>query len=211
MLNNSRPMSFYSRYVLPHVLELAMRNKDLTRLRAEWVPKARGNVLEIGIGSGLNLRFYSPEVQHLYGVDPSLEMQRIARKRMDGRREVEFLTQPADDRLPLADSSVDTVVSTWTLCTIPNALRALKEMRRVLRPDGQFIFIEHGRSPSAGVAGWQDRLTPMWKHIGGGCHLNRKIDESISAAGFRISELKTEYLPGPRPLTYTYEGLAHKN
>ena len=203
-------MGFYDKYVLPRVIDLAMRNKDVTRLRAIWVPQARGEVLEVGIGSGLNLPFYSPDVRHVYGVDPSLELQRIARKRADGQRAVEFLSQPADDPLPLADGSMDSVVSTWTLCSIPNALRALQEMRRILRPDGRFIFVEHGRSPLPGVAKWQDRLTPMWNHIAGGCHLNRRMDELIETAGFHITELKTEYLPGPRPMTYTYQGVAQK-
>jgi ubiquinone/menaquinone biosynthesis C-methylase UbiE len=202
-------MGFYDRYVLPRVLDLAMRNKDLTRLRADWIPKARGIVLEVGIGSGLNLPFYSTAAQRIVGVDPSLELQQIARKRMAAQqRAIEFLSQPADSHLSMADASIDTVVSTWTLCTIPNALRALQEMKRVLRPDGKFIFIEHGRAPLPRVAAWQDRLNPVWKHIAGGCHLNRKIDELIESAGFRITELKTSYLPGPRPMTHTYQGLA---
>jgi ubiquinone/menaquinone biosynthesis C-methylase UbiE len=202
-------MGFYDKYVLPRVLDLAMRNKDVTRLRAVWIPKARGVVLEVGVGSGLNLPFYSSTALRVVGVDPSLELQRIARKRIAGQqRAIEFLSQPADVPLPLPDASIDTVVSTWTLCTIPDPLRALQEMKRVLKPGGNFVFIEHGRAPLPGVAAWQDRLTPVWKRIGGGCHLNRKIDELIESAGFHITELKTEYLPGPRPMTYTYQGLA---
>lgn len=202
-------MGFYDKYILPRVLDLAMRNKDITRLRAEWVPKARGTVLEVGIGSGLNLQFYSSAALRITGVDPSLELQQMARKRAGELQcTIEFLSQPADASLPLEAASVDTVLSTWTLCTIPNPLRALQEMKRVLKPDGQFIFIEHGRSPLPGVAVWQDRLTPVWKHIGGGCHLNRPIDELIESAGFRIVEMKIEYLPGPRPMTHTFQGWA---
>jgi ubiquinone/menaquinone biosynthesis C-methylase UbiE len=121
---------------------------------------------------------------------------------------VEFLSQSAEEPLPLPDESMDTVVMTWTLCSIPNPLEALAQMRRVLKPGGKLIFIEHGRAPDRGVAIWQDRLTPTWKRIGGGCHLNRKVDELITQAGFQITELRRFYLPGPRPMTYTYQGLA---
>jgi len=200
---------FYSKYVLPRLIDLAMRNKDTTRLRAECVPQARGDVLEIGIGSGLNLQFYSSGVQRVYGVDPSLELQRMANKRVSAVPfEVEFLRQSAEQPLPLGDSSIDTVVMTWTLCSIPNPALALPQMKRVLKANGRLIFVEHGRAADPGVVVWQDRITPVWKRIGGGCHLNRKIDELIRAAGFHISELKTFYLPGPRPMTYTYQGLA---
>jgi ubiquinone/menaquinone biosynthesis C-methylase UbiE len=203
-------MGFYARHFLPKVIDLAMRNKETTRLRAEWIPHARGEVLEVGIGSGLNLPFYSSQVQHVYGVDPSLELQRIARKKRVGRARVEFLAQSAEDPLPLADASIDTVVITWSLCSIPNAPAALQQVKRVLRPNGSLIFVEHGLAPDPGVIAWQDRLTPFWKRITGGCHLNRKIDELISAAGFRITELKTSYIPGPRPMTYTYQGFARR-
>ena len=202
-------MGVYGRYVLPRLIDFAMRNKDATRLRAAWVPRARGNVLEVGIGSGLNLPFYSREVQHVYGVDPSSELQRMAQRRVTaGSPAIEFLCQSAEEPLPLADSSVDTVVLTWTLCSIPNVSRALAEMRRVLRTDGRLIFVEHGRAPDAGVATWQDRLTPLWKSITGGCHLNRQVDELLTAAGFQIAELTKSYLTGPRPMTYTYQGFA---
>jgi len=186
-----------------------MRNKDTTRLRAECVPQARGNVLEVGIGSGLNLPFYSSNVKRVYGVDPSLELQRMAKKRVSAVPfEVEFVRQSAEEPFPLGDSSIDTVVITWTLCSIPNPAPALQQMKRVLKASGRLIFVEHGRTADPRVVVWQDRITPVWKRIGGGCHLNRKIDELIRAAGFQISELKTFYLPGPRPMTYTYQGLA---
>jgi ubiquinone/menaquinone biosynthesis C-methylase UbiE len=188
-----------------------MKNKDLTRLRGAWVPQARGEVLEVGIGSGLNLPFYSSEVARVYGIEPSVALQEMARRRAAvGRTKVEFLSQSAEEVLPLADKSVDTIVMTWTLCSIPDAPRALAQMKRVLKADGRLLFIEHGRSPDAGVVAWQDRLTPVWKKIGGGCHLNRKIDELLTTAGFVIAELKTSYLPGPRPMTYTYQGFARR-
>src|SRR5262249_6937854 len=122
---------------------------------------------------------------------------------------VEFFSQSAEQPLPLADASIDTVVLTWTLCSIPDAPKALQQMKRVLKVNGQLIFLEHGRASDPSVVAWQDRLTPAWKRLTGGCHLNRKVDELIEAAGFQITELKTCYLPGPRPTTYTYQGVAH--
>jgi ubiquinone/menaquinone biosynthesis C-methylase UbiE len=202
-------MGLYAKYLLPRIIDVAMRNEETARLRAAWVPLARGEVLEVGIGSGLNLPFYSSNVHRVYGVDPSVELQRIARGRVVAAPvEVEFLSQPAEEQMPLADASIDTVVMTWTLCSIPNAPMALREMRRVLKASGRLIFLEHGRSADPGVAAWQERITPLWKRIAGGCHLNRKIDDLITAAGFRITELKTFYIRGPRPMTYTYQGAA---
>lgn len=202
-------MGLYAKYVWPLLIDLGMRNKDATRLRAAWIPHARGDVLEVGIGSGLNLPFYTSEVRRVYGVDPSLELQRMARKRVAaGRLNVEFLSQSAEEPLPLPDASIDTVVATWTLCSIPDTSAALHEMRRVLKPTGRLIFLEHGRAGDAGVVAWQDRLTPIWKRFTGGCHLNRKMDDLIAAAGFQITELINCYLPGPRPMTYMYQGFA---
>src|SRR3954451_7936256 len=201
-------MALYARYVLPLIIDLVMRNKESARLRAAWIPHARGQVLEIGIGSGLNLPFYSRQVERIRGVDPSLELQRIARKRLPAGIQIEFLPQSAEEQLPLADASIDTIVMTWTLCSIANPTKALEQMARVMKPGGQFMFLEHGRAPDSGVVSWQDRLTPYWKRIAGGCHLNRKVDELITDAGFQITELKTFYLPGPRPMAYTYQGIA---
>ncbi len=202
-------MGLYAKYVLPRIIDLAMRNEETARLRAAWIPLARGEVLEVGIGSGLNLPFYSSDVHRIYGVDPSVELQRIARRRVVAAPvEVEFLSQSAEEQLPLADASIDTVVTTWTLCSIANAPKALREMKRVLKASGRLLFLEHGRAADPGVADWQERITPLWKNITGGCHLNRKIDDLITAAGFRITELKTFYVRGPRPMTYTYQGAA---
>ena len=201
-------MGFYARYVLPNLLDLAMRNKETARLRAAWIPQAKGQVLEIGIGSGLNVPFYSTQVEHVFGVDPSRELQEMAQKRAGRAVDVEFFTQSAEQDLPLPDGSIDTIVMTWTLCSIPKPAEALRSMRRLLRPDGQLLFIEHGRSRDPNVVVWQDRITPFWRRIAGGCHLNRKVDELISAAGFRFTRLDTFYTLGPRPMTFTYQGLA---
>ena len=202
-------MGVYAKYVLPRVIDLAMRNEETTRLRAAWIPLARGEVLEVGIGSGLNLPFYSSDVHRIHGVDPSLELQRMASKRAIAKPiEVDFLLQSAEEKLPLANASVDTVVTTWTMCSIPKPAKALQEMRRVLKANGRLIFLEHGSAPDSGVAAWQRRITPIWKRITGGCHLDRQVDQLITAAGFRIAELKTCYLRGPRPMTYTYQGVA---
>jgi ubiquinone/menaquinone biosynthesis C-methylase UbiE len=202
-------LGFYAKYLLPRIIDRGMRNKETARLRAEWVPRARGEVLEVGIGSGLNLPFYSSDVQRLYGVDPSTELQEMARRRAETAPvKVEFLSQSAEQRIPLASASIDTAVVTWSLCSIPNASQALQQVRRVLKADGRLIFLEHGRAPDPGVVEWQDRITPFWKRVGGGCHLNRKIDELITTAGFHIVEMKTGYLPGPRLMTYTYQGFA---
>jgi ubiquinone/menaquinone biosynthesis C-methylase UbiE len=186
-----------------------MQNPETRRLREVWIPQAEGEVLEVGIGSGLNLELYTQRVSQVHGVDPSLELQRMARKR-SGRIDVEFLLQSVENPLPLSSGSMDTVVLTWTLCSIPDPQKALLEIKRVLKSEGKLIFIEHGLAPDSGVAAWQGRLTPIWKRIGGGCHLNRKIDDLIKQAGFRIAELTTSYLPGPRPMTYTYQGAAQK-
>jgi ubiquinone/menaquinone biosynthesis C-methylase UbiE len=202
-------MGLYAKYVLPRLINLAMRNKDMTRLRSQSIPQAHGDVLEIGIGSGLNLPFYSSAVHHVYGVDPSIELQQMASKRASAESiKVTFFRQSAEDALPLEDSSIDTIVMTWSLCSIPNPAAALHQMKRVLKSDGRLIFVEHGRSPDDGVTAWQDRITPIWKRIGGGCHLNRKIDDLIRTTGFQIVEQKNFYLRGPRPMTYTYQGVA---
>ncbi|MBV9622632.1 MAG: class I SAM-dependent methyltransferase [Acidobacteria bacterium] len=202
-------MGLYAKHVLPRLLDLALRNKEATRLRREWIHRARGQVLEVGVGSGLNLAFYSEEVQHLLGVDPSRELLQMAQQRARlARFKIDLLARSAEDRLPLADATIDSAVLTWTLCSIADPRRALLEVKRLLKPEGRVIFIEHGRSPDSKVARWQDRLTPLWKHIAGGCTLNRQMVDVITAAGFRIEELATEYIPGPRPMTYTFKGVA---
>jgi SAM-dependent methyltransferase len=201
-------VSLYAKYVLPRLINLFMQNKVAMAERRKLVPLASGTVLEVGIGSGINLPLYGRDVEALVAVDPSLEIWRLARRRVSRVPfPVEFL-QCSAEQIPLEDKIVDTVVTTWTLCTVPDPLRALGEMKRVLKPEGQVIFVEHGRSPDARVLVWQNRLNPLWNRIGGGCNLNRKIDALIREAGLRISRIETGYVRGPKPLTYLYRGLA---
>lgn len=202
-------MGFYDRHILPHVINLACGVKPIRYQRQKMVPQAEGRVLEVGIGSGLNLPFYDPtRVEKLWGLEPAPEIRRMAEKAAAGSPfPVEFIDLPGET-IPLEDKSVDTVVITYTLCTITDAVRALGEMRRVLKPGGQLLFAEHGRAPDASVRRWQDRLTPVWKRIGGGCHLNRDIPKLLEQGGFAIDRLETMYLPGPRPMTFNYWGAA---
>lgn len=199
-------MGIYERWVLPRLIDLAMRNKEATRYRELVVPRAAGRVLEFGAGSGLNLPFYGAQVQRLFALDPSAPLLEMAR-----RKTAPFameLIQGSAETLPMQSGSIDTVISTWTLCTIPDAHKALREARRVLAPGGKLLFVEHGHAPDPSVAAWQQRLDPLWTRIAGGCHLDRHIDKLIEHAGFEIRELENEYLKGPRPFTYTYSGVA---
>jgi ubiquinone/menaquinone biosynthesis C-methylase UbiE len=201
-------MSFYARWIFPRLLDLGMRNKEARRFRERVIPQATGRVLEVGIGSGLNLPFYSAGVEQLFALEPSPELRRMAGPRTKGTRfPVEFLDHSAEE-IPLERGSVDTVVTTWTLCTIPDAVRALQEMKRVLKPSGALLFVEHGLAPDPGVRAWQHRLNPLWNRIGGGCNLNRKIDDLVAQAGFRIVDLQTEYAKGPKPMSFIYCGRA---
>jgi ubiquinone/menaquinone biosynthesis C-methylase UbiE len=202
-------VSFYTDRVLPHLLNLAMRHKELAAYRQRVVPAARGRVLEIGIGSGLNLPFYGAGVDAVIGLDPSLPLLSMAQTRATAAAPVSML-QGTAEAIPLETASVDTVVTTWTLCSIPDVTAALAEMRRVLKPGGALLVVEHGRAPDAAVARWQDRLTPLWKPIAGGCHLNRKIDALIHDAGFAVTDLRAGYMRGPRPFTFMYEGRAKR-
>jgi ubiquinone/menaquinone biosynthesis C-methylase UbiE len=202
-------VSLYGRWVLPRLLDFAMSNADMERIRAQVVPRAKGVTLELGIGSGLNLPFYSDLVTRVVGVDPSPELHAMARKRAERvSRPVELLLQSAEERLPLADASVDSVVVTWSLCSIPDPVAALRQALRVLRPGGELLFVEHGRAPAPRVSVWQDRLNPIWKRIAGGCNMNRAMDSLIRAAGFEIEELAHPVLSGPKVLTYLYLGRA---
>jgi SAM-dependent methyltransferase len=201
-------MGLYARCVLPRLTDLAMRNAGARVERARIVPGASGLVLEVGVGSGLNIPFYGAAVQRLYALDPSAELLRMARPRADQARfPVEFLQHTAE-AIPLADGAVDCVLTTWTLCTIPDPVRALVEMRRVLRPEGRLIFVEHGRSPDPQIVLWQDRLTPLWRHVTGGCHLNRPMDRLLAQSGFDVVEMKRGYIAGPRVGAFLYRGVA---
>lgn len=202
-------MSWYEKYVLPYAIDLACGVKPIHRQRAKVVPRARGKVLEIGIGSGLNLRHYDMErLDELWGLDPALELNGLAKKRMlAAGMDVQLLPLPAEE-IPAATDSFDSIVCTYTLCTIPDVQQALGEMRRVLKPDGELLFSEHGRAPDASVQRWQNRLNGVWQRLAGGCQLNRDIPDLLAQAGFKTQELDALYLPGPRPMTYNYWGVA---
>lgn len=203
-------MSFYAEHVLPHLLNLAMRNQEFAAYRRRVVAAAHGRVLEIGIGSGLNLPFYGSEVNEVIGLDPSSPLLTMAERQARREHVPVTMLQGSAEAIPLDNASVDTVLTTWTLCSIPDARTALAEMRRVLKPSGELIFVEHGKAPDKAVARWQDRLTPLWRPIAGGCHLNRPIAGLIEGAGFRMSDLHCGYAKGPRPFTFMYEGRASR-
>ena len=207
-------MGFYDRHVLPHLINWGCGLGVMTEQRQRIVPRARGRVLEIGVGSGLNLAYYDPsKVDSVVGIDPGEEMLALAApKAASVNFPVELLAESAE-QIPLPAESFDSVVVTFSLCTIPNLPAALSEMHRLLKPDGQLLFSEHGRSPEAHVRRWQDRVNPIWGKIAGGCNLNRDIEGLISAAGFRIDEMDAGYLPGvPLKLAgYQYVGVATPN
>jgi len=204
-------MGFYKNRVLPHLVNLAMRNGRLAPYRERVISAAEGHVLEIGVGSGLNLPLYPARVREIVGLEPAPRLLAMSRHLASGlSSSVEFIEGSAE-AIPLKDRSIDTVVTTWTLCTIPAVMEALLEMRRVLQPVGQLLFVEHGLAPDDNVRKWQHRLTPAWKRIGGGCHLNRPITSIIESADFTITRLKTGYMKGPKPMSFFYEGRATPN
>jgi len=200
-------VGFYSDHVLPHVIDWSMRNRALWPYRERVLAKAEGRVLEVGVGSGLNLPFYAvSNAREIVGLEPSDGLRAIASRAAEhSKRSVTFIKSSAEC-MPLESQSVDTVVLTWTLCSIADASRALAEMRRVLKPSGQLLFVEHGLAPEESVRKWQNRLTPVWKRMGGGCHLNRPIQSLIQNAGFAIAQIQTGYMKGPKPMTFMYEG-----
>ena len=193
---------------MPRLTHLSMGQAQLKPYRARVIGGARGRVLEIGVGSGRNLPFYGDAVEEIIGIDPSTAMLAIAEPAAAAlKRKVTLLPQSAET-LPLENGSIDTVAVTWSLCSISNPCAALREARRVLKSKGQLLFVEHGLSPDTEVQTWQTRLTPFWSYCCGGCHLNRKIDDLLTNAGFKIAELATGYARGPRFAAYMYEGSA---
>ena len=200
-------MALYSDVVLPRLCDLAMRNRRLLPYRKRVVGSAKGRVLEIGAGSGLNLPFYCALVREILALEPTPRLIAMARRSAGAPAPVTFIEGSAE-AIPIDDESIDTVVTTWTLCTIPQAVVAVGEMRRVLRPSGCLVFVEHGLAPDQSVRRWQDRLTPLWRRISGGCHLNRPIRAMIEGGGFHFERLETGYMPGPKIMNFTYEGSA---
>jgi len=202
-------VGIYKKYIAAPLLDATMSLRPMMRQRAKVVPLACGRVLEIGIGSGLNLSFYDKtKVEKLIGLDPSPELQVMARRRAaEAGIDVDWLTL-SSEKIPLADATIDSIVITYTLCTIPDVHAALLEMRRVLKSGGAMYYSEHGLAPDESVSKWQNRINPYWKLISGGCNLNRKIPTLLEDAGFRVADVQTIYLPGLRPLTYNYWGSA---
>lgn len=205
-------MGFYDRHILPRLLNAAMSAKPITYQRRKVVPRARGRVLEIGFGAGHNLPFYDAgKVEKIWALEPSAEMrERSSERRAASHIPLEFIDLPSE-QIPLEANSADTILVTYTLCTIPDVMAALGEMRRVMKPSGQLIFCEHGEAPDESVKRWQHRITPAWKVIGGGCHVGRPIPKLIRDAGFKVDEMDTMYLPGtPRFAGFNYWGSASK-
>lgn len=201
--------NWYERHVLPWLVDLACSVRPVRRQRQKVVPLAQGRVLEIGIGTGLNLEHYDKaKVERIVGLDPGLEMHPQARRRSRlAAIDVELVGLSAE-RIPFDDGSFDTVLVTYSLCTIGDPASALREMRRVLGPGGRLVFCEHGRAPDPSVRRWQERLTPLWSKLAGGCHLDRDIGGLLQEAGFRSDDMRQMYLPGPRALTCNYWGTA---
>ena len=202
-------MSWYEEKILPRLINVACSTRPARRQREKLVPRARGDVLEIGFGSGLNLPYYDrARVRRIWGLEPSDGMRRLASDAI--RRvplEVELIDLPGED-IPLEDNSVDTVLVTYTLCTIPEAERALEGIRRVLKPEGELLYCEHGKAPDPGVLKWQERLNPVWKRFSGGCNIQRDIPAILGQSGFLVEDDNRMYLPGPRALSYNYWGAA---
>jgi ubiquinone/menaquinone biosynthesis C-methylase UbiE len=199
----------YDRFLLPRLIDCACGVKLIGQQRALLVPGAEGRVLEVGAGSGLNFRFYDQQrVRELIALEPSAELRRMAALAAVGDSlPVTFLNASAE-AIPLETDSVDTVVITYTLCSIANAEQGLAEIRRVLKTNGRLLFAEHGRAPEPSVQRWQDRLTPLWKHAAGGCHLNRDIPGLIAAGGFEVRTLDARYLTRPKVFAFNYRGEA---
>jgi ubiquinone/menaquinone biosynthesis C-methylase UbiE len=201
-------MGFYKDRIVPQLVYWAMRNRQLQPYRERVTSAASGRVLEIGVGSGLNLPLYPHNVNGIVGLEPAHRLVTMAREAAGRFRLQVQLIEGSAESIPLESGSIDTVLMSWTLCSIPEPIAALVEMRRVLRPGGQLLFVEHGLAPEEKVRRWQHRLTPVWKQIAGGCHLDRPIRDLIRQAGFEITHLDTGYMDGPRIMTYFYEGRA---
>lgn len=203
----SGTLGIYGRWILPRLIDWTMRAEDLAPYRGRLVSRARGRVLEVGVGSGLNLPLYSPGVEQVVGLDPSAELLRRARPLAARTAFPVHLVQATAEAIPFTERSIDTVVMAWALCSLADARAGLSEMLRVLRPDGQLLFVEHGLAPEPQIAAWQRRLDPLWTRIS--CHLDNPVDRMLREAGFEVVELRSGYLgTGPKPMTFLYEGRA---
>lgn len=203
-------MGFYEAQILPRFTDLALSGREFTQMRQRATAGLEGEVLEIGFGSGRNVPHYPPGVTRVLAIEPATVGRKLAAKRLAASPvSIEHVGLDGED-IPLQDNSLDHVLTTWTLCTIPDVQRALTEARRVLRPGGMIHFVEHGRSPDVKVAQWQDRLTPLQRRLFGGCHLNRPIDRLLVDAGFELIRVTNHYARGPKPLGYMFEGVASK-
>lgn len=204
-------MNWYDRYILPHIIHFVCKTGFAGEKRERVVPMAHGDVLEVGIGSGLNLPYYDPgKVRRVVGIDPSGELWRLQVKQTSKPAfPVEYI-QASAEAIPLEDQTADTVLTTFTLCSIPNLSKALGEIHRVLKPSGQFIFFEHGKAPDRSIQCWQNSINPVWKKFGGGCNLNRDIPGLLRDSGFVFETLEERYDSGWKPASYHYWGIARK-
>lgn len=202
-------MGLYNKYILPAVIDWTCKQKPNVRQREKVIPLAKGEVLEIGVGSGLNLPIYhKDQVKHLTAIDPSIN---IWKKNKVNISKLPFgfsFCEAYAENIPMDNSCFDSVVITYTLCTISDTLKAMEEIRRVLKPDGQLIFCEHGKAPDKGVRRWQNFTNPLWKRLGGGCNLNRDIPLIIKESGFKMNHMETMYIPGWKPASFNYWGTA---
>ena len=202
-------MSWYEDKILPHMINLACSSSPAEKQREKIVPRASGDVLEIGFGSGLNLPHLDRDkVRRIWGLEPSSGMRKLAAEQIAASGlDVELIDLPGEE-IPLDDNSVDSVLVTYTLCTIPDLASALAGMRRVLKPGGQLLYCEHGKAPDRSVVKWQERMNPAWRKVSGGCNMNRDIPEALGAAGFKIDDDNRMYIPGIKSLSYNYWGAA---
>jgi ubiquinone/menaquinone biosynthesis C-methylase UbiE len=200
--------TWYERTLLPYLTDLACGGKPTRKQRLKVIPRAEGRVLEVGIGTGLNMPFYDlTRIKSIVGVDPALEMHRLARRRIQQAGIEVKLVGLSAEKLPFEDASFETVVCTYTLCTIQDPVAALREMRRALVPGGKLLFSEHGRSPDENILKWQTRIEPYWSKLSGGCMLARDIPSLIEQAGFKL-DVQSRYIPGPRIFSFHYWGEA---
>ena len=202
--------SLYEKYLLPKMLDCCCSTKPINYQRNKVVPHAKGKILEIGIGSGINIPFYKKsQIEKLYGLDPSEELNHMAHKVANQNSlDVEFLLSGAEE-IPLPSNSIDTILITYTLCTIPDLNSSMSEMKRVLKDDGNFLFCEHGIAPDQNIIKWQNRINPVWGKLFGGCSINRDIPDIIKSSGFKLNKLNQMYLPGtPKIVGYNYWGHA---